>query len=352
MLPLPFRQEPWVLQSASADQPHPPAHVPLQPEAQAAYALLHSGLTPEEALGHAPTNLVLARAVHQQAPELLQQPVPRWRPRPSRLRPAFLLPGELRCLERSRPLLQALQQRGDLFICTTGAYAAAAADLRPTGLAVVEQEPELLAAEADLAVGSMRQWHKLAVCCQLVRQHEASRGRLYTHLVKLRSDYFYLQPHRLLRELAALKSQPQAGLIGASDKVFAGPRCLMLLLEGFWQALPGHFLDREPHSWPLNIAPILAGDDSAKWYGLGFPQRLVGKPSTVAELRAALIQGGPELARALAQPWRPEEPLVNLFPGLPRFPSEVAFARFLNFNGIALRVTPSLRGFLYSDRSR
>ena len=260
--------------------------------------------------------------------------------------------GRVALFGTQRPLLTALQQRGDLFICTTSAYAEAAASLRPTKLAVLEQDPGLVAAETDLPASAMRQWHKLAVCCQLVRHQEARRGRLYTHLVKLRSDFFYLQPQSLLRDLAALQRQPHSGLIGASDKVFAGPRALILLLEGFWQALPGHFIDREPRSWPLNLAPILSADDSAKWYGFSFPQRLVGNPASVADLRAALVQGGPALARALAQPWQPDEPLINLCPNQPRFSSEAAFARFLNINGIPLRETPSLRGFLYSDRSR
>ena len=36
--------------------------------------------------------------------------------------------------------------------------------------------------------------------------------------------------------------------------------------------------------------------------------------------------------------------------GHPRFASEVCFARFLNFNGIAVNSTPGVRGFLRSDR--
>ena len=81
------------------------------------------------------------------------------------------------------------------------------------------------------------------------------------------------------------------------------------------------------------------------------PKRLVGQPSAVAELRHILITSGADLARALAAPPQPGEPMHSLFPGHPRFPSEVAFARFLNFNAIAMRETPALRGFLYSDRS-
>lgn len=351
MLPLCCRQEPWVLQSASADQLHPPAGVATTAEAKAAAALLQHDHSWAAALRTHPTNLVLARAINQQAPQRLTQAVPRWRPRPGRKRLAVLLPGELRSLERSRCWLTALKQHADLFICTTAAYAEAATSLRPAGLAVVEQHSDLLAAEADLAVGSMRQWHKLAVCLELMRRQEARRGRLYRQVLKLRSDYFVLQPQTLLGELNALAQNPDAGLIGASDKVFAGSRDRMLLFEGFWQSLAGQFLDLEEKRSPINVTPILAGDDSAKWFGFGFPQRLVGQPTTVAELRRRLSNGGPELGRALAAPWQPHEPLHTLCPNQPRFSSEVAFARFLNFNAISMRETPALRGFLYSDRS-
>ena len=351
MLPLCCRQEPWVLQSASADQPHPPAGVATTAEANAAAVLIQKDPNWPAALPAHPTNLVLARAVNQRAPQRLTQAVPRWLPRPGRKRLAVLLPGELRSLERSRTWLKTLRQQADLFICTTAAYAEAASNLRPAGLAVVEQQSALVAAEADLPMGSMRQWHKLAKCLELMRQQEARRGRLYQQVLKLRSDYFVLQPQTLLRELSALTHNPNAGLIGASDKVFAGSRDRMLLFEGFWQSLAGQFLDLEQKRWPINLSPILAGDDSAKWFGFGFPQRLVGQPTTVEELRRRLSHGGPELGRALAAAWQPQEPLHTLCPNQPRFSSEVAFARFLNFNAIPMRETPALRGFLYSDRN-
>ena len=351
MLPLSCRQEPWVLQSASADQPHPPAGVTATAEANAAAALIQHDPDWPAALPAHPANLVLARAINQQAPQQLTQAVPRWLPRTGRKRLALLLPGELRSLERSRAWLAALRQHADLFICTTAAYAEAATSLRPTGLAVVDQHSDLLAAEGELPAGSMRQWHKLAVCLKLMRRQEARRGRLYRQVLKLRSDYFVLQPQTLLRELNALAHNPNAGLIGASDKVFAGSRDRMLLFEGFWQSLAGQFLDLEEKCWPINLTPILAGDDSAKWFGFGFPQRLVGQPTTVAELRRRLSIGGPELGQALADPWQPHAPLHTLCPHQPRFSSEVAFARFLNFNAIPMRESPGLRGFLYSDRS-
>ena len=125
----------------------------------------------------------------------------------------------------------------------------------------------------------------------------------------------------------------------------------MLRLEGFWHALQGQFLDLDPRNSPVHLETILRGDESAKWYGFGLPERLVGRPASVPELRHTLQQGGSDLARAMSEPWRPDEALVNFFPGHPRFPSEVAFARFLNQLLIPMRESLALRGFLYSDRS-
>ena len=197
----------------------------------------------------------------------------------------------------------------------------------------------------------MRQWHKLAECCRQMRAEERRRGRPYRWAVKWRTDFYLLEPHQLLQELSELDRNPEAGLMGASDKLFAGRRDLMLRLEGFWHALRGQFLDLDPRNSPVHLETILRGDESAKWYGFGLPERLVGRPASVPELRHTLQQGGSDLARAMSEPWRPDEALVNFFPGHPRFPSEVAFARFLNQLLIPMRESRPLRGFLYSDRS-
>ena len=363
-----FEQQPnWVLQSASADHPiSANPFGPIDPMAQQAAELLKSGyqagqgagLTAAEAkwrFAHRrhPRNLWLARGLNTIAPNLLEQRIPRrWR-RFQHQQPvlAVLIPGELRCLSRSGPLLKQLGQIADLFITTTNGFRSEALALQPKDLQIIEDDPHLIAEERDLAVSSMRQWHKLAACFRQMRAEERRRGRPYRWAVKWRTDFFLLEPHQLLQELSELDRDPDAGLIGASDKLFAGRRDVMLRLEGFWHALQGQFLDLDPRNSPVDLETILRGDQSAKWYGFGLPERLVGRPASVPELRHILQQGGSDLARALSNSWRPEEPLVNFCPGHPRFPSEVAFARFLNQLLIPMRRSRALSGFLYSDRS-
>ncbi|MCP9942755.1 hypothetical protein KBY70_10180 [Cyanobium sp. ATX 6E8] len=351
-----LRQPAWVLQSASADRPEPTQLLAEpSPEALRSWAQIEPGwraleagdrATAEtlwrQALAQAPADLLLQRVVNQHAPQLLSCGKPSHRGAPWGSRIALVLPGQLRCLNRSLPLLRALARHADLFVCTSAAYAGSASKL-PGAMRVIDPEP-------TLPMGAMQQWHKLAVALAMVREQEARSGRRYSHILKLRSDFHHVQPRQLLAELVAAD-----GLICASDKVFGGRRELMLLFEGFYPAIAGWFDGQEQRYWPIHAGQILRSDLSAKWYGMAFPQELVGQPTTVEALRAVLAAGGEALAQTLLG-WRPP-PGADLntvscrfFQGHPHFASEVCFARFLNLNAIPARSSPGLLGFLRSDR--
>jgi hypothetical protein len=297
--------------------------------------------------------LVQARDQNQDEPNSLQQPNSlvwsHWRKRND----ALLLTGELRCLSRSQALLKRLSKVADLFVVTTASYADAAQRLtRSDQILIVDHLPAEAQRDQRFPVGSMKQWHKLHLALQLVKTAEQRRGRRYSHLLKLRSDYFYVHPQRLIKDVIKQTQQPEAGLVGASDKVFGGPRDWMMLFQGFYQNLEGWFDDREQHYWPINLAQVLASDEALKWYGMNWPVELIGQPETTEVWRQRLLEGGDGLATALAQfKPGPNTTYHRLFQGHPRFASEVSFARFLNFNGIPFRDCRSLRGFLYSDRN-
>jgi hypothetical protein len=351
-----LHQPAWVLQSASADQPNltKPSRGAME-EARQSWRLIQPGLAALQrgdseraqrlwatAMQEQPSNLLLQRAVNRHRPQLLRQNLPSRRGAPWGSRIAIVLPGELRCLKHSQHFLASLSRHADLFICTSPGYAQAAATM-PGMLKVVDPEP-------NLPMGSMQQWHKLALALALVRQQETTSGRRYTHILKLRTDFHHAQPRHLLQELVNAD-----GLICASDKVFGGRRELMLLFEGFFPAIAGWFDQQEQRYWPIHVTQILRSDDSAKWYGMAFPRELVGEPESVEKLRVVMERGGASLAEALMH-WKPpaaSDPNTlywRLFQGHPRFASEVCFARFLNFNAIPAHSCPGLLGFLRSDR--
>ena len=347
-----------MLQSASADR-QGPEQLSASPDAAAlqTWALIkpgwdafHAGetLRAEQLLGEAmaqqPNNLLLLRALNQCAPQLLRLGRISRRGAAWGSRIAVVLSGELRCLAQSKAFFKALSRHTDLFVCTSAAFINAAKDLPATELKAVHQEP-------NLPLGAMQQWHKLALALAMVRARERRLGRRYTHILKLRTDFHHAEPRHLLAELVATD-----GLIAASDKVFGGPRDLMLLFEAFPAAISAWFNQPQYHYWPINLDPILRSDDSIKWYGMAFPMQLVGRPASVDALRKVLSQGGRTLAEALLR-WQPPtadpalaSSCVRFVQGHPRFASEVFFARFLNFNGLAVNSTPGVSGFLRRDR--
>lgn len=355
VLPTCLQQQSWVLQSASADRVD---HLKTDPNeiAWKAWQLLKPGLLAFEAndreqakqlwsnaLKTNPSNLPLQRTLNKYAPELLKINDLRLSPREllNGYNIAVVIPGELRCLDQSRDFFKALSKHTDLFLCTDKRFEEEAHSIPSHRL--------ILAKNITLAYGSMHQWHKLNKALEMVRLKEIERGRRYTHIIKLRTDFHHSQPHKLLKEIVQAD-----GILCASDKVFGGRRELMLLFQGFYSAIRSIFDQKEQTYWRMNVKTILQSDDSTKWYGFAFPKSLVGEPNSVDELRQVLYDGGDAMADALLA-WpttiiHSDEHYIKFFKGHQHFASEICFARFLNLNAITSHSSPGLSGFLRSDR--
>lgn len=342
-------QQDWVIQSASADQGHliPPCIDGLK-----AWAIVKAGIeylkNKEDScsdeywrsvLRENNDNILIYRHFNIYSPELIEQTVPKRFTRPSKSKIAIILTGELRCIEKSRELIKSLANYVDLFIATT--YDFSNISLGQKLCLTVEDD-------ANLQIGSMQQWHKLSKGLEAVRNYEIENKKRYTHIMKLRSDYHFIDPRDLLKDLV-----DSEGILCSSDKIFGGSRDLMFLFYGFPKLILSVFNNNECRYWPINIDHILMSDDSFKWYGMNFPVELVGNPSTVSELRYILSRQYSEIGSSLLT-WIPKDPdtpeFSKLFIGHKYFASEICFARFLNFNAIPVTFKKSIAGFLRHDR--
>ncbi|KZR73259.1 hypothetical protein [Prochlorococcus marinus] len=351
------RQEPWVLQSASADRPDPPLPLTQSIVSKARQKLLHKIVRDMEIHNESEVIRLHKRSLHQYSYDLeFQRAINRLSPnllnfKPRQLKNRFIkaniaviICGELRCLTYTYAFIKRLSKYTDLFICTNSKYAKEAFDLAPMPWqrAIIDDEP-------SFPVTSIHQWHKLSIALELMNKREKERGFLYSHFVKVRTDYFYLQPSLLLDEV----KENQSMLLCASDKVFSAPRMMANIINGFYSTIYGFFDQKAEIYWPINVSQILESDDSSKWYGMRFPPSIVGRPKTVEELRSVIKAGGVLIADQLRLPYQqPPDGWHTHVKGHARFASELSFARYLNFCGVVCRSTPSLAGFLLTNRNQ
>ena len=170
------------------------------------------------------TALVKARQQNHLDPTSLHQTKTLIRSRWHKHNSALLLTGELRCLSRSQLLFKELRKAADIFIVTTAAYAGTAERLtRSNQILIVDELISEAERDQRFPVGSMRQWHKLHLALQLVQGAEQRRRRRYSHLLKLRSDYFYVHPQHLIEDVIHLTSHPTAGWSAPPTRCLADP---------------------------------------------------------------------------------------------------------------------------------
>jgi hypothetical protein len=293
-------------------------------------------------------DLSLVREVNAVFPSVLQYDRIEMKPPTEDAAIAVVLPGELRCWSRSEELIHGLAAHGDVFVCTSPRYAdlAATAGL-PMRVSVVDDDPQL-------PHPAMQQWMRLNVCLDMVLASEMEIGKPYTHIIKLRTDYFHIDPSDLLSSIGRLRSC----LSACSDKVFGGDRDSMMKFRDFYREIMDYWVDAD-HRFPVNHAQILESEDSFKWFGMLFSDSELNGASTPGEFRSVLASGqarnipatGNASAGAQVHCKRLMPTLFDLVPKGERvFASEIMFAAFLNQMNLRVLWEPCLSGVLWSDR--
>ena len=331
-------QPAWVLLTASADR----KVTPEQKGVSCRHPIQNDKLLLEQ------------RSINNFDPHLLKQKIDKTEKKGGKpAKTAVILTGELRCLHRSRGLLLSIGKSADLFIVTTAAYRADALSLTSkSNIKIVDDCNDMKREERRLNVNSMKQWHKLKIGLEMIEKTESETTKSYRFILKIRSDYYFVHPERLIHSFEKACRQSQTGIIGSSDKVFGGRRDYMMLFKGFHAALLGSFDGKENYYWPINLKQILSSDDSYKWFGFKWPKKLVGEPKNLVEWRENLENDQTSLTHSLAtyQNGTPDS-LYSMLKGHEQFSSEICFAKFLNYTGIKFNELYDLRGFLCNDRN-
>ncbi|BBM87490.1 hypothetical protein [Candidatus Uabimicrobium amorphum] len=355
-----LKQAEWVIQSAS-DNHHAPHALTdkISPQAMKAWELIRPAIQEydcgrfdvadelfKQALTQSPENIWTHRGINTYSPHLLKVKPSLIKPVSQDYRIAIVIPGELRCFESTVEFLQTLAKYADVFICTTNNYLEQANNLTKRTV-IVNPEPRF-------EKNSLHQWHKLALVLEQVAKYEQSIQKRYTHILKLRTDFFHISPDSILEDVILSK-----GIICASDKVFGGSRDLMFLFHNFFTLCRSVFAGNQNKYWPINLQQILKSDLSAKWYGMKFPYSLMEKMPSVEATYDYLQCNRDKLLIDFSQYNQSHlfsecsgKSHWSHFKGHQFFASEISFAKFLNFNGVPANLSNSLRGFLISNRHK
>lgn len=309
----------------------------------------------KKSLQSSPDDFSLARQVNLMMPDLLQYGEMKMMPPKSKSRVAIIIPGMLRCLHRSLPLLKSLISHCDLFICTSPEFETDAESLQKEGLVrikIVKDNPELPAI-------AMQQWMRMNECLKMLKEQESETGIQYTHIIKVRTDFYFLNPEKILDVITGLNS----GLLMCSDKVFGGKRNDMLRFQEFYQKIMDYYVDSS--QWfDINLRQILRSDDSFKWFGLLFPESVAGEIKHPEEMRYLITKNGVDfyqdhIDRSMKKPadnrllegCRLMRTLYDESPpGKKVFASEICFAAFLNRENTDVHWSPNFSGILWHDR--
>lgn len=251
-------------------------------------------------------------------------------------RVAILITGSMRTQKRAEQFLYNLPDSIDVYICT---------DSRSYQDALEITQKVILDNFESEIHGAINQWHKLKTGLQLIKDHERENNMKYTHIYKIRTDFYFCRPM-----LAAAKISYGSNFTATSDKIFGGKRDTMMLFQNFLE-----FNKRiSNEKLIVDSAWITNASDSVKWYGFLLETNDLKGVISVEQLKNRF-----KLSTSRDSMYNKQEMCLyrknpdtqsRFFEGGNIFASEIVFAAFLMYQKIIPSYSNCFSGFLYSDR--
>jgi len=268
---------------------------------------------------------------------------------------AIIVAGELRLISRSMTFFNNLAQYCPLFICTsTKAKEHVLLSLISPNVKVALEEDD-----PTLPFSAMQQWMRLDKALRLISEAEKEQDEPFTHIIKLRTDFYHANP----KEILSATCQMNGGILASSDKVLGGDRESMMSFCDFYARIQDYVCD-EKTILPLSLDQIKESEECYKWFGNLLPETLFKKMTHPGSCREEMMKLSDE--EFLERKNHMDEFSISLengkgvrlmktiyqysLPGEKKFASELAFASFLSQRGIPVRFHASYGGVLWSDR--
>jgi len=258
-----------------------------------------------------------------------------------------LIPGRLRCWDKSKELIYSIAEKNKVFIMTDLYDKKIANSIKHKNIKItVIEESTYKKDYSKLPNIGLAQYLKLKCAIEEVYKYEKKNGFFFKNFIKIRTDYFYINSENLLD--MTLENNEEY-LFAQSDLNFSGRREFFLPLKNYYEfAEWTYFNDFHNIKYlPINPRQIIRSDPGATRFNwLQYPEKIIGRTKTHRPsgeyIRKKIIKNYDKILRYKFK----ANDRFKETGGQGYFASEQSFALFLNLIGTPCRTHFKYTGYL------
>ena len=265
---------------------------------------------------------------------------------------AVLIPGRLRCWDKSKDFIYSLAEKNKVFIMTDNSDKKIISEINHKNInATCIDSSEYQSENSEVSNVSLSQYFKLKCVIEEVYKFEKKNSLFFKNFIKIRSDFYYFNADVLLD---MTRENNENYLFSQSDLHFSGRREFLLPLKNFYDFSEWcyqndfHNLDY----MPINPTQIVKSDPgSTKFALLKFPEKIVETDSRRPSSNLIHKNLVKNYKNAMEYKYNSSDKFK--LTGSPEYvATEQSFAWFLNLLGIPCKTHLKYAGFLMDSRGK
>jgi len=265
---------------------------------------------------------------------------------------AVLIPGRLRCWDKSKDMIYSLAEKNKVFIMTDNSDKKIISEINHKNInAICIDSSEYQSENSKVSNVSLIQYFKLKCVIEEVYKYEKKNSLFFKNFIKIRSDFYYFNADILL-DMTAENNENY--LFSHSDLHFSGRREYILPLKNFYDFSEWCYQNdfHNLNYMPINPTQIIKSDPgSTKFAFLKFPEKIVETDSrrpTSNFIHKNLVKN---YKHAMKYKYNSNDTFK--LTGSPEYvATEQSFAWFLNLLGIPCKTHLKYAGFLMDNRGK
>ena len=259
---------------------------------------------------------------------------------------AVLIPGRLRCWEKSKDLIFSMAEKNKIFIMTDKTDENIIKQIKHKNIYSTIIEDSIYKNDYEkMSNVVLSQYFKLKCVIEEIYKYEKKNFVFFKNFIKIRSDFYYYNAENLL-DMRLENNEDY--LFSQSDLHFSGRREFFLPLRNFYGFAEWCYLNdfHNLDHMPVNPTQIVNSDPGAtKFAFLKFPEEIVETSERRPTSEFVHKKIKKNFDKALRYKYKANDKF-KLTGSQDYYPTEQSFAWFLNLIGIPCRTHLKFSGFI------